>query len=209
MTGSWPGPAAVFQKRRAESGAPVSIIPNRAHSWRLGVGRLDRASEARLVRGTVAEGSSDRLHRLVDAAAGSLFSGGAVANLHQVSAIAGDEGGAVASRAVARHDDSGLECLQPIEAREPLSKARMGARKGWLRAHSEIAGKQDALGIDQDDRIADRMVWAHGCEFCMHTAEIEVVVALERDVGLAEIRVLEQFGIDCGTAGENLSELQA
>ena len=43
----------------------------------------------------------------------------------------------------------------------------------------------------------------------MHAAEIEVVVALERDVGLAEIRVLEQFGIDCGTAGENLSELQA
>jgi hypothetical protein len=40
------------------------------------------------------------------------------------------------------------------------------------------------------------MVGAHGREFRLHTAEIEVVVALERDVGLAEIRVLEQLGID-------------
>ena len=53
------------------------------------------------------------------------------------------------------------------------------------------------------------MVWSHGCEFRPHAAEIEVVVALERDVGLAEIRVFEQLGIDCGTAGEDLGELQA
>ena len=53
------------------------------------------------------------------------------------------------------------------------------------------------------------MVWAHGCEFRPHAAEIEVVVALECDVSFTEIRVLEQFGVNCGTAGEDLGELQA
>src|SRR6476620_7961031 len=85
----------------------------------------------------------------------------------------------------------------------------MGARKGRLSAHGKIAGKQDAVRVDPDDRIADRMVWAHGCEFRLNATEIEVVVALERDVGLAEIRVLEQVGINCGTAGKDLGELQA
>ena len=41
-----------------------------ASLWRLGISRLDRAGEARLVGSTVAEGGSDRVHRLVDAAAG-------------------------------------------------------------------------------------------------------------------------------------------
>ena len=46
-----------------------------ASLWRLGISRLDRAGEARLVGSTVAEGGSDRVHRLVDAAAGPLVGG--------------------------------------------------------------------------------------------------------------------------------------
>src|SRR5262245_13097094 len=110
-----------------------------ARSLRLGVSGLDRAGKARFVRGTVVEGSGDRLHGLIDVAAGALFGGGAVADLRQVGAVAGDKGGAVAGRAVTGDDDGGLERLEPVEARLPLPKARMRARKGRLRPHGEIA----------------------------------------------------------------------
>src|SRR5262245_35904927 len=108
-------------------------------SLRLGVSRLDRAGKAPLVGGAVAEGGGDRLHGLIGAAAGLFLGGGAVAELRQVGAVAGDEGDAVAGRTVTGDDDGGLERLQPVEAREPLPKARMRARKGRLSAHGEIA----------------------------------------------------------------------
>jgi hypothetical protein len=41
------------------------------------------------------------------------------------------------------------------------------------------------------------------------TPPIEIVFALERDVGLAEIGVLEEFGVQRGAAGEHLGEPQA
>src|SRR5882672_5583272 len=102
---------------------------------RLGVSRLDRAGEASLVRSTLTEGSRDRLHRLIDIAAGSLFGLGTIAHFDKISAVAVDEDSAVAGRTVARHDDGGLECFQPVEAREPLAAARMNAGEGRLRAH--------------------------------------------------------------------------
>ncbi len=163
----------------------------------------------RLVRGPVAEGGSDRLHRLLDAPTAPLLSRRSVADLNQIRTIAGNKAGAVARWAVTRHDDGGLECLQPVETLEPLPEARMRARKGRLSAHGEIAGKQNALGLDPDDRIAGRMVWAHGNELRLYPAEVEIVVALECNVGLAEICVLQQFGINCGTAGKYFGELQA
>src|SRR5262245_63835701 len=95
-----------------------------------------------------------------DTAARPLCRSSAVADLRQVGAIAGDERGAVAGRAVTGHDDGGLERLESVEARQPVLKARAGARKGGLIAHGDIAGKQDALGLDPDDRIADRVVGA-------------------------------------------------
>src|SRR6476661_8284502 len=74
---------------------------NRPHSRRLGVSRLDRTGEARLVRGAVSKGGGDCLHHLLDAAAGSLLGGRAVAHLRQVGAIAGDKADALTDRAVA------------------------------------------------------------------------------------------------------------
>src|SRR5262249_38492380 len=139
----------------------------------------------------------------------SLLSGCAVADLRQIGAIAGDETGTVAGRTVTGYDDNGLELLQPVEDCKPVPKARMRARKGRLSAHGEVAGEQDVFGLNPDDRITERMVRAYGCEFRMHATEIEVVIAVERDVRLPEIRVLEQLGIDWGTAGEHLGELQA
>jgi hypothetical protein len=53
------------------------------------------------------------------------------------------------------------------------------------------------------------MIWTHRDEFGSHASEVEVVVTFERDVGLAEIRVLKQVGIDRGAAGEDLGEPQA
>ena len=120
---------------------------NRAHSRRLGVSRLDRTGEAPLVRGAVSKGGGDRLDRLLDAAAGSLLGASAVAHLRQVGTIAGDKAAAVTRRAVARHDDGRVECLQPVEAREPLSTARMGARKDRLKPRGDaILSRQHTIG---------------------------------------------------------------
>src|SRR5262249_60681869 len=105
--------------------------------------------------------------------------------------------------------DGGRELLQAMDAGEPLLKARTRACKGRLRTHGEVPGKQNSVGLDPDNRVADGMVRAHRCQFRPYAAEIEFVVALEGDVGLAEIRVLEQFGMDRGPAGEDLGEPQA
>src|SRR5262249_48374258 len=106
-----------------------------AHSRRLAVSSLDRTAEARLVRRPVVERAGPRLPRFVDAAARALGGGRAVSPLRQVGAIAGDERGAVAGRAMAGHDDGGVERLQPVEAREPVLQARTRAGKGRLVAH--------------------------------------------------------------------------
>ena len=112
-----------------------------------------------------------------NAAAGSLLGGSAVAHLRQVGTIAGDKADAVTSWAVTGHDDGGVECLQLVEAREPLPDAGTEARECRLSAHGEIAGKQDAVGLDPDNRIADGMIGTHGRQFRLHTTEIEVVPA--------------------------------
>src|SRR5262245_12977763 len=94
-------------------------------SGRLGVGCPDGAGEPALVRRTVAERGGHRLYRLVEGATGLLLSLGAVADFDEVGAVAGDEGGAITGRAVARHDDGRLECIEPVEAGEPLPAGGM------------------------------------------------------------------------------------
>ena len=54
---------------------------NRAHAWCFGISCLDGTGEARLIRDAVGKGGGDRLHRLVDAAAGAFFSGRATATI--------------------------------------------------------------------------------------------------------------------------------
>ncbi len=76
----------------------------------------------------------------------------------ELTSIPPDERSTLAGRAVARHDNAWLERLQSVEAGEPLPQARMRACKGRLGAHGEIAGKQDAVRLDPDNRIAGRMV---------------------------------------------------
>ena len=53
------------------------------------------------------------------------------------------------------------------------------------------------------------MVWAEGCQFHLRPAEIESVIVIERNIRLAEIRILEQLRVDRGTGGKNFGELQA
>ena len=77
-----------------------------------------------------------------------------------------------------------------------MADVGIGAGKSRLRAHGNIAGEENAVGLDPHRGIATRVVRAHGDELNLHAAEIDSVVLVEGHISLAEIGVLQQLGID-------------
>src|SRR5262245_30013141 len=99
---------------------------------------------------------------------------------------------------------AGLSASSRSRLDEPLAKRRIGAAERRLGLHGDIAGKQDAVGLDPDGDVAAGVVGTHRGEAHFHAAEVEVVVALESDVRLAIFRALEQLAVDRGTRREIL-----
>src|SRR5262249_58015590 len=98
--------------------------------------------------GRMAEGGGYVGSRLVGAMAGVLLRRRALAHLGEIGAVAGDKAGAIASRAMARHDDGGLEGFELIEARHPSLQARMRAREGRLRPPSDAPREHHPVGVE-------------------------------------------------------------
>src|SRR5262249_35919670 len=114
---------------------------------RLRVRVADRAGEPVLVGRSIAEGGRYACNRLVGAMAGVLLSRRALAHLGEIGAIAGDKADAIAGRAMARHDDGGLEGFELVEARHPSLQARMRGRESQLRPHCDVARVQAPAGV--------------------------------------------------------------
>src|SRR5215203_4777904 len=94
-------------------------------------------------------------------------------------------------------DDHGRpQCFQTIEAREPVSMAGIWTRKHGLGPHSDIASKENPVRVEPNGRIASCVVRAHRDKLRLDTPEIKVVSLFEYDVGVAELRILEEFGVD-------------
>src|SRR5262245_3409035 len=83
------------------------------------------------------------------------------------------------------------------------------AGKSRLRAHGNVAGEQHAIELNPERSIPTRVVRTHGDKLNLHAAEIDGVVIVEGHIGLAEIRVLQQLGIDGRAARKYLRKLQA
>src|SRR4029078_5696598 len=90
-----------------------------------------------------------------------------------------------------------------------MADVGIGAGESRLRAHGNIAGEENAVRLDPNRGVAPRVVRTHGDELHFHTAEIERVIPIEGHVRLAEIDILEQFGIDRRATREHLRKLQA
>src|SRR5438105_6708941 len=120
---------------------------------------LDRAREPRAIRIALHHRGANVFDRGIGIAAALLLRAGALHDFLEIVPVARYEA-RIAERAVARHDHDGLQCLEPIEAREPLLDARIGARKGRLCLHGEIAGKEHSVALDPDTHVPARVIRA-------------------------------------------------
>ena len=107
-----------------------------------------------------------------------------------------------------RHDARRRQRRQAILARDPLRQAGAGAH-GRQQLHRDVAGEQHLVRLDEGGRVAARVVEAHGQEPHGDAAEVERVLLLEGDVGLAELGALQQLGVERREAGEALRHLEA
>src|SRR5205085_3845082 len=120
---------------------------------------LDRARESCAIRIALHHSGANVFDRGIAIAAGLLLRAGARHHFLEIVPVARYEA-RIAERAVARHEHGGLQCLEPIEAREPLLDARIGARKGRLCLHGEIAGKEHSVALDPDTHVPARVIRA-------------------------------------------------
>ena len=94
-----------------------------------------------------------------------------------------------------RDDRPRSHLLERIERRQPRLDARRRAGREKRLVHDDVTGEQDAVALHEEPRIAARVRRADDEEAHPNAAEIEHVVAVERDVGFAATGVAaQQFG---------------
>ena len=74
--------------------------------------------------------------------------------------------------------------------------ARVRARESRLRLHCEVAAEEHLVAFDPDCDVAPGVVRPERKELGRYAAEVQVVLLVEHEVGLAELRILEKLGVD-------------
>ena len=105
---------------------------------------------------------------------------------------------------MAGDDADRLQGVEPVERAEPGGNPRGRRRELWQAHHHQVAGHQHPVRLHEHGEVALRVVGAHGHDAGAHAAEIDHVLSLEADVGLAEFRSLQQLGVERRKAREDL-----
>ena len=176
-----------------EAAVPISCLSPATELRVRGACRGGEAVRARPVGVLRREFRLDRGGRFVGGSSFGLQRAGARLHaLHDASIRRDDRPGP--DFAVSRHDRPRLEGLERVECGQPRLHARHGGRRHERVVHHDVAGKQDAVALDEEGGVAARMRRTDDHEPHPDIAEVERVGAIERDGGGAADGVLEDFG---------------
>ena len=109
---------------------------------------------------------------------------------------------------VARHDAGRADLRQHRQGLQPRAHARGGADERRQGRHRHVTGEEDAIVLDEEDRVASCVRRADGQEADLHSAEVEPVLALEDDVGGPIRGASQQVGDHRGPLAERPRQLQ-